>query len=123
MPFDDVMLCYRKAHILALPSQTEGWPKVLAEAMCYGVVCVSMAHGIIPALLEGRGRVVSADGAEALAAAIVDVVSDPAEYLRLSRAGADWARKYSLEGLRDALGQLLSERWPMSPLATAQVHE
>ena len=34
---DEVIKAYQKSHFLVLPSKSEGWPKVLSEAMAYGV--------------------------------------------------------------------------------------
>jgi glycosyltransferase involved in cell wall biosynthesis len=42
---------YRDAHIILLPSRTEGWPKVLSEAMAFGVVPVESAVGSVPQIL------------------------------------------------------------------------
>jgi glycosyltransferase involved in cell wall biosynthesis len=39
---------YELAHFIPLPSESEGWPKVLSEAMAYGVVPISCAVGSIP---------------------------------------------------------------------------
>jgi glycosyltransferase involved in cell wall biosynthesis len=114
LPYNEVMTWYQKGHILVLPSRhSEGWPKVLTEAMCHGLVCISTDHGLIPWLLRDRGHVVPVDNVYALAACLMNVASDRDEYLRTSHAAASWAQKYSLEGLRDALGILLSRKWRM----------
>jgi glycosyltransferase involved in cell wall biosynthesis len=43
---------YAAAHCILLPSKTEGWPKVLSEAMAYGVVPIAAAVSSIPQYLE-----------------------------------------------------------------------
>jgi len=112
VPYQEVMQWYEKAHVLVLPSRhSEGWPKVLAEAMCHGLVCISTDHGLIPWLLRGRGYVFPVDDADALVACLKQAISDPDEYLRLSKTAASWAQAYSLEGLREALQDLLSRKW------------
>jgi len=112
MPFHEVMTWYQKGHILVLPSRhSEGWPKVLAEAMCHGIVCISTDHGLIPWLLREKGSVFPVDDIEGLACHLRSLICDPVEYERLSRAAATWAQNYSIEGLRDALQQLLSTKW------------
>ncbi len=42
---------YGRNHVLLLTSKTEGWPKVLSEAMAYGVVPVASAISCIPTYL------------------------------------------------------------------------
>ena len=112
MPFSEVMTWYEKGHILVLPSRhSEGWPKVLAEAMCHGLVCISTDHGLIPWLLREKGSVFPVDDIEGLACHLRDLIRDPVKYERLSRTSATWAQHYSIEGLRDALQHLLSKKW------------
>jgi glycosyltransferase involved in cell wall biosynthesis len=113
--FERMMDWYDWAHVLVLPSKhSEGWPKVIAEAMCHGVVCVGTAHGLLPWLLKGRGHLVPAGDPGALARVLCQVATDPEGYLALSHRASEWARGYSLESLRDALQRLLSLRWSVS---------
>jgi glycosyltransferase involved in cell wall biosynthesis len=112
VPYDSMMPWYEYAHVLVLPSKhSEGWPKVLAEAMCHGVVCIGTDHGLVPWMLDGKGYVVPVDDVPALARCIERIAGEPDEYLRLSRNATLWARQYSLEALRTALRDLLSGRW------------
>lgn len=52
---DELNKIYEQAHFLILPSQTEGWPKVISEAMAYGVVPLASKTGSIPDFLRGIG--------------------------------------------------------------------
>lgn len=117
LPFDHVMAHYGKAHILALASLSEGWPKALVEAMCHGVVCIGTETGLLPWMLTGRGETFPAGDIEALANKIVETASDPRRYQELSRNASRWSQRYSIEGLREALRTLLSSRWDHSPSA------
>ena len=111
VPFDQVMAAYDSAHVLVLASNTEGWPKVIPEAMCHGLVCVGSDQGLMPWMLEDRGYTVKPGDAAALAEALIAIASDPVRYQTLSRNSREWARQYSLEGLREALRGLLSRSW------------
>lgn len=113
--FDEALKWYEWAHCLVLPSQhSEGWPKVVAEAMCHGLVCVAVAHGQVPAMLEGRGLLLPEGTGEEIAAALVDVARHPTRYDEMSQAASLWARRHSLEGLRASLADLLTEHWGAS---------
>lgn len=112
LAYDAVLEWYERADVLVLVSESEGWPKAVAEAMAFGVLCVGSDHGFVAEMLgDGRGIVVPSDDAAALTEALRRVVADPDAFGARTASAAAWAQRFSLEGLRDALGQLLSERW------------
>jgi len=68
----------QKADIFVLPSLSEGIPKVILEAMAFGLPIVATAVSGIPDLIKDQinGLLVSADSAEELAAAILKMIDD-----------------------------------------------
>jgi glycosyltransferase involved in cell wall biosynthesis len=115
LPFEEALRWYEWAHCLVLPSvHSEGWPKVVAEAMSFALVCVAVDHGQLKSMLDRRGRLLARGDAEEIAGALVDIATHPAHYEAMAHAGALWARQYSLEGLRSALATLLSTEWQAS---------
>ena len=109
----------KKAHVLVLVSESEGWPKALMEGMAYGLVCIGSSRGFIPQLLgDGRGLVVPAGNVEALAQHLARIAADPDAYAAMSRAAAGWAQTFSLERLRQELRSLLERSWAR-PLSEA----
>ena len=125
LPFEQSLKWNEWADCLVLPSMhNEGWPKVVAEAMCYGLVCIAGAHGQVPAMLEGRGIGLAPCTPEQIADSLCWIARHPADALALGQRASLWARGYSLEGLRDALHSLLEGHWhrklgsvpPASPL-------
>jgi glycosyltransferase involved in cell wall biosynthesis len=120
LPFERALEWYEWAHCLVLPScHSEGWPKVVAEAMAYGVMCVAVAHGHLPAMLTGRGMLVDHGSPVEIADALGAVAQDPDAFRSITEAGSRWACQYSLEGLRDALATLLTEWWQV-PVTVAR---
>jgi len=103
---------YEQADVLALVSGAEGWGKVLVEAMAFGLVCIGSNRGVIPWMLgEGRGIVVAPRDVAALADQIRRIAASPADFQPMREKASAWAQRYTLEGLRDALHEMLSERW------------
>lgn len=112
LDFARVLDFYERADVLALVSETEGWPKAIAEAMAFGLVCIGSERGLVPWMLsEGRGLTIPPGDADALATCLRQIVADPARYQAMAQRAAAWSRNYSLEGLRDALRQLLNRCW------------
>lgn len=110
--FDQALEYYEWADALALVSETEGWPKAIAEAMAFGLICIGSNRGLIPMMLsEGRGIVIPPGDAESLTSALRDILDNADLYQEIGGRAAAWASHYSLEGLKQALGELLSERY------------
>jgi glycosyltransferase involved in cell wall biosynthesis len=62
-------------------------------------------------MLEGRGIVLPSGTPDEIADALQRIARDPKRYEFSGKQASEWARRYSLEGLREALRTLLEERW------------
>ncbi|MBL8291806.1 MAG: glycosyltransferase [Bryobacterales bacterium] len=112
LPFEHFMDLLASADVLALTSNTEGWPKVLPEAMAFGVICISTCPGGAARLLsEGRGISVPKGDVNGLAAAIEDIATHPERYNELRHRAALWSEQYTVETLRERLRQLTGQYW------------
>jgi len=104
-----------RADVFVLGSHTEGWPKAIAEAMAFGLVCIGSNVGLIPMFLaDGRGFTVPPGDAAALAQTLEKIACAPEEYEPMRQRASEWAQRYSLESLRDALQALMIEKWNLS---------
>ncbi|HZN11614.1 MAG TPA: glycosyltransferase, partial [Blastocatellia bacterium] len=110
--FERVLDYYEQSHVLVLASESEGWPKAIAEGMAFGLVCIGSDRGLVPQMLgEGRGLVVPPGDVRALTEALRGLAASPEAYRGARAEAAAWAQQYSLEGLREAIGNLLAEHW------------
>ncbi len=104
-----------RADVFVLGSHTEGWPKAIAEAMAFGLVCIGSNVGLIPMFLaDGRGFTVPPGDVTALAQTLEKIASAPEKYESMRQCASEWAQKYSLESLRDSLQALMVEKWNLS---------
>jgi glycosyltransferase involved in cell wall biosynthesis len=95
MPHEEVIALYQRATLFALPcvrtsdGNMDGIPNVIAEAMAMQLPVVSTDVSAIPELLQDRvnGLLVPAGDHEALAAALADLLDDPALREELGRNG------------------------------------
>lgn len=100
---------YEQAHLLILPSRSEGWPKVISEAMANGVVPVASAVGSIPQYLQDFrvGRAVPYDDPEAFADAMAWYFEHPEAWKEESLRGIDESHRFSYDRYTHAVQALL----------------
>ncbi len=99
-PREDLRPLLHQASLLVLSSRTEALPNVVLEAMAAGLPVVATRVGGVPELVRpGRtGWLVDPGDAPGLAAALGQVLGDPATRQAMGRAGRLRARqKFSLE--------------------------
>ncbi|MCP4658257.1 MAG: glycosyltransferase [bacterium] len=111
LPFESVLDLYERHDVLALISECEGWPKAIAEAMAFGLIAIGSDRGLVPRLLAERGIVVPAGDHARLAVELEKIARSPQRYRSMREAAASWSQQHSLEGLREALRDLMAERW------------
>jgi glycosyltransferase involved in cell wall biosynthesis len=127
LPRERIDALYAGAHFILLPSRSEGWPKVLSEAMGHGVVPVASAVGSIAAHLATfrAGRAVAERDPRAFADAVAAYVAQPdrwqLESARAALAADSFTYERHLESVR-AILSLPGGRGP-SRLADARVGE
>ncbi|MPY58701.1 glycosyltransferase family 4 protein [Streptomyces spongiae] len=94
----DLVRAYRDADAFVLPSEKEGMPLVVLEAMAAALPVIATDVPGTTELLDGVGLLADPDPA-ALAAAIDSVAADPGLRLRLARRSAAAAPGYSWEAV------------------------
>lgn len=98
-PGSPIYAFMRTVDLLAIPSRTEGLPRVLLEAMAVGVPCLATAVGGVPEVLA-PSELVPVDDPAALASAIDAVAEDAPRRRRISAAQREIARGYRLSEAR-----------------------
>jgi len=87
---------YAEAEVAAVPSLYEGFSLPAVEAMACGKALVATTGGALPEVLGGDGRtavLVPPGDPHSLAAALVDLLADPAGRRRIGSAARDRARE------------------------------
>lgn len=105
-----IQLAYQSGHFLILPSKSEGWPKVVAEAMFWGCVPIATAVSCVPNMLAhgDRGLLLSMDVVKD-SARIQNIVNDSSIYFSKSANAAKWSRLYTLDYFESEIKKLLQE--------------
>jgi glycosyltransferase involved in cell wall biosynthesis len=100
---------YETAQFILLPSESEGWPKVLSEAMAYGVVPIACAVGSIPEYLAdfSTGSAINSRDPRLFSEVILAYLRDPARWQEQSRKAVQAARQFSYGNYLKAVRGLL----------------
>ena len=105
---------YADAHFMVLPSTREGWPKVLSEAMAFGVVPLAGAVGSIPHHLRafGTGAAIASSDPDDYAREILACGRDPARWATQSEMAVEAAVRFTYEAYRRHVRLLLGGASP-----------
>ena len=107
---DRLKNAYQNAHFLILPSQSEGWPKVVAEAMFWGAIPITRAVSCVPWMLgHGDRGILLKDELTADVQGIMQHLNKPELLQAMSQSGADWSRQYTTDAFSKAIKQLLAK--------------
>lgn len=99
---------YSKSHFLLFASETEGWPKAVAEAMFWGCLPLTTRVSCVPQMLgEGsRGDLVSKDPQD-MVDRILRYLQHPEDYHTKAESAMNWSRSYTLEKFEGEIQKLL----------------
>jgi glycosyltransferase involved in cell wall biosynthesis len=108
-----VIRLFRRADLFCYPTAaSEGFPKVVLEALACGLPVVTTRVSVLPELIgRGCGLLVEETGPETVARAVREILSDGEGYREMSLKACDTAREYSLERWGETIGALLCAAW------------
>ena len=108
---DDAALvrAYQDADALALLSRYEGFGLPVLEAMACGTPVVCSDAASLPEVAGAAARLVAPDDVAGAAAALKEILTDPAAAARLRAAGLEQARKFSWRTTAAGVRKLYAE--------------
>ncbi len=97
----------KETHFLILPSRSEGWPKVLAEAMFWGTIPVATHISCVPWMLgQGERGILIEPKAEAAGEQILKYIHGR-NLQGISENAVQWSRRYTLDFFESEIVKLL----------------
>ena len=105
-----------RADIFCFPTySSEGFPKVIIEAMAHGLPILSTNVSVIPSLIENPdlpcGRIVESKNSVDLAEKILYYIDNQVGHQEHSKNAKELARSYSLENWMDQINDILNSQW------------
>jgi glycosyltransferase involved in cell wall biosynthesis len=109
-PKAEVKKNLKYSHFLILPSRSEGWPKVVAEAMFWGCIPVVTPVSCVPWMLaEGdRGILMHVDDSETDLKQLKVLINRPESLENMSKSAAEWSRQFTLDKFEFEIRKLIN---------------
>jgi glycosyltransferase involved in cell wall biosynthesis len=99
---------YEKSHFTILPSESEGWPKAIAEGMFWGCVPLATKVSCVPFMLDygKRGILLEFDLVKD-AHQIEALLRNEPDYKIRSQKASEWSRQFTLDFFEKEIKKLL----------------
>ena len=100
---------YKESDFLILPSKSEGWPKVVAEAMFWGCIPVVTKISCVPWMLDkGRRGVLIDHDLTSDVSKLQKLMGDQQRLKTISDEAVLWSRTYTLDYFEKEIKKLLA---------------
>ncbi|RXG12318.1 glycosyltransferase involved in cell wall biosynthesis [Leeuwenhoekiella aestuarii] len=107
-PAEAVKEAYKKSHFLMLPSKSEGWPKVVAEAMWWGVIPIATPVSCVLWMLDfGKRGVLLQMDLDSDVKKLQEHLVDKTKLKTMAAEASIWSRNYTLERFNSEIENLL----------------
>ena len=99
---------YKNSDFLLLPSQSEGWPKVVAEAMFWGVIPIASKVSCVPWMLEkGKRGVLLETILEEDIKIIKNLLLHLGGLANMVKKAQEWSHQYSVDDFEREIKKLI----------------
>ncbi len=97
-----------EAHFLVFLSDSEGWPKVVAEAMSWSCIPITTAVSCVPEMVgHGRRGVLVDKDPEQIVKSIIGLKEQPLQFQQMQEEARVWARQFTLERFASEIEKLV----------------
>lgn len=105
---ETVLKGYQNSHFLILPSKSEGWPKVVAEAMFWGCVPIASPVSCVPFMMGNGSRgIVLKEQLHNDISQIMNVLNNQEVYKKMALDGQTWSRQFTTDKFEIEIKKLL----------------
>jgi glycosyltransferase involved in cell wall biosynthesis len=105
---DAMKLIYQQSHFLILPSKSEGWPKVVAEAMFWGCLPIASKVSCVPNMLgNGERGILLSEELEKDSLTVVNCIQNQELYDAKINAAISWSRNFTIDKFESEIEKLL----------------
>jgi glycosyltransferase involved in cell wall biosynthesis len=99
---------YKKSDFLILASKSEGWPKVVAEAMFWGCIPLATEVSCVPWMLgQGRRGILLTLNIDKDTSTFTKLLSKASHILKMQQEAQKWSHNYTLDSFEAEIKKLL----------------
>ena len=106
---DVIEQAYKESHFLILPSKSEGWPKVVAEAMFWGSLPLTTNVSCVNYMIGNgsRGKLLDLN-LEDDTQLVFNILHNEAQYLKMCMEARDWSQHFTTAYFESEIVKLLA---------------
>ena len=105
---ETVLKGYQTSHFLILPSKSEGWPKVVAEAMFWGCVPIASPVSCVSFMMGNGSRgIILKEQLHNDVSQIRNVLNNQEDYKKMALDGQTWSRQFTTDKFETEISKLL----------------
>lgn len=106
---DAILTAYQNSHFLILPSKSEGWPKVVAEAMFWGCVPIASPVSCISYMMGNGSRgILLHEKIQEDINQIDMVINNQDFYHKIASEGQSWSQQFTTDRFEAEISKLLN---------------
>ncbi|RKS45158.1 glycosyltransferase involved in cell wall biosynthesis [Gillisia mitskevichiae] len=99
---------YKASHFLILASQSEGWPKAIAEAMFFGCIPIATSVSCVPYMLDhGEQGILIEPELDKAGLSVLSYLKDEKKLDDVSKRALTWSRQFTLEKFEKEITNLI----------------
>ena len=105
---DVITKAYKISHFMILPSKSEGWPKVVAEAMWWGCIPIVTPVSCVPWMLDyGKRGILLNMNINKDVSSFITLIKDSKQLETISKQAQNWSQGYTLDHFETEIQTLL----------------
>jgi glycosyltransferase involved in cell wall biosynthesis len=105
---ETILEAYQTSHFLILPSKSEGWPKVVAEAMFWGCIPIASPVSCVPYMMGNGSRgIILREKLCEDANQITEVINNQVLYQKMVSEGQSWSQQFTTNMFETEISKLL----------------
>ena len=106
---ETILIAYQNSHFLILPSKSEGWPKVVAEAMFWGCVPIASPVSCVSYMMGNGSRgILLHEKIQEDINQIDMVINNQDFYHKIASEGQSWSQQFTTDKFEAEISKLLN---------------